>query len=160
MSAQHFEAGDTLRTPSGDVTIESNDGRMVKLGDGRAMPPHHIQQGIHCGKLDVIPAGTGDRDLYIRFGDLPEDGQSTDHTTGRKEHGVSVFGADEEDGVYSVTGAKVMQALLLLPRGAYLVSGERVGTGADGEPVIRDVEIECELTTPKDCGGFVPVGDN
>jgi hypothetical protein len=155
MSAPTYNEGDTLKTANGETKIESINGRTVELGNGRTLTRDGIGQGLHYGRFDIVPAGTGDRDVYIRFGDLPDDGQSTDHSTGRKHCGVSVFGCEEEDGVYHPTGQSVMEVLLLLPRGASLVSGERVGTGADGEPLIRDIEIEDTLTSPKGCGGFV-----
>jgi len=158
MSAAHYSEGDTLETPTGTVTIESIN-RFVSLSDGRTMRRQDITQGLASGQLDLIPEGTGDRDVYVRFGDLPDGEQSTDHSSGRKEAGVSVYACEEDDGVYYLGGTELQTVFYLLDRPIYLVSGERVGTGADGEPLIRDCEIEADLTTPKGCGGFVERDD-
>ena len=158
MAAQHFDEGDTLKTPTGDVTIESI-GRYVTLSDGRTMRQQDIQQGLHTGTIDLVPAGDGERDIYIRFGDIPAGEQSTDYNSGRTLSGVSVYGCEHEGGVYYLAGTELQTVFYLLNRPIYLVSGERVGTGSDGEPVIRNVDVEAELKTPKGCGGFVEVGD-
>ena len=158
MSATQFAEGDTLETPAGTVTIESMQ-KFVTLSDGRTMRRQDIVRGLSTGRIDLIPEGTGDRDLYVRFGDIPEGEQSTDHSSGRKESGVSVYAAEEEEDVFYLCGTKLQTVFYLLGRPVYLVSGERIGTGADGEPLIRNVEIESELKTPKGCGGFVQRDD-
>jgi hypothetical protein len=165
MSAPTFEEGDTLKTPSGKTEIESIDGRMVTLGSGKEVGVDGIKQGLHTGQLDLIPAGTGERDTYIRFGDIPEDERSYDSRNDRQEAGVSVYACERDttdedapadiDEAYYLAGTMLQTVFGMLHRPVYLVSGERVGTGADGEPVIRDVEIEGELRTPEGVGGFV-----
>jgi len=170
MSAQISE-GDTLKTPNGTVTVEQTGlrGGRIKMSDGQQMTYGQIEQGIQTGRVDLIPAGTAERDTYIRFGDLPENERSTDHSSGRKESGVSVYAAESDtpddsaetdaDEAHYLAGTELQTVFYLLDRPVYLVSGERVGTGADGEPLIRDCEIEAELTTPKGCGGFIPRED-
>jgi len=165
MSAPTFDEGDTLKTPAGETEVESIDGRTVTLGSGKQVRVDDVKQGLHAGQLDLIPAGTGERDTYIRFGDLPEDGRSYDSRNDRREAGVSVYACeraatDEDapadiDEAYYLAGTMLQTVFGLLDRPIYLVSGERVGTGADGEPVIQDVEIEAELRTPEGVGGFV-----
>lgn len=155
MAAPKISEGDTLKTPAGDITVETVENGLVELSDGRRMQDYQIAQGLHSGAINLVPAGTGDRDVYVRFGDIPGGEQSTDYGTGRTEAGVSVYACEEEDGVYYLAGAEIQTVFYLLDRPIYLVSGERVGTGADGEPLIRDVEIEADLKTPKGCGGFV-----
>lgn len=158
MSTLHYEAGDTLRTQNGtDLKIESIEGRAVNLSNGQSLHHDGVGQMLHYGELDLIPAGTGDRDVYIRFGDLPDGGQSTDHSSGSKEAGISVYEAvedDEQEDTYHPAGQQVLAVLLMLNRDVYLLSGERVGTGADGEPLIRDVETEAELEMCGETGGF------
>ena len=158
MSAKAYSEGDTLKTPSGTVTIDSIQ-KFVTLSDGRTMRRQDIIRGLSTGRIDIIPEGTGDRDTYLRFGDIPEGEQSTDHSSGRKESGVSVYASEKDDGVHYLCGTELQTVFFLLDRPIYLVSGERVGTGADGEPLIRDVKIESQMTTPKGCGGFVPQDD-
>lgn len=42
-------------------------------------------------------------------------------------------------------GPKSLQIIMLATRDTYLVTGEEVGHGVDGEPLIRNVEIISEL---------------
>jgi hypothetical protein len=83
--------------------------------------------------------------IYLRFGRFPRGQQSTDHSSGRKEAGVSVYrGLLLPDGSYRLldtTGAMTGQSAMIHDRPLYQVSGMEVGVGADGEPVLRGAKI-------------------
>lgn len=86
-------------------------------------------------------------DAYLRFKSLPKGERSRNHETGRLEDGVSVYALEWD--VLGRAWKLVMtgnpfQFVLNSFRGdvpAYIVTGERVGTGSDGEPLIRNVTI-------------------
>ena len=91
---------------------------------------------------------------YIRFGDIPTGERSTVwrvETPVEKERGVSVYNC-------LMVGDEVMGVVLPIPiteqslntfqslvqyddRPCYLVEGDCVGRGSDGEPLLRNVEI-------------------
>lgn len=114
--------------------------------------------------LDVsnLPIGT-DSDVYIRFGDVPEDGRSYNNTDDCYEDGVSVYDAEIESvpsasdagAMFVPIGPKTLQIILLAHRPTYLVTGNKVGTGVDGEPLLRDVEIVSELERGDEAKGWI-----
>lgn len=94
------------------------------------------------------------RQLYVRFGDIPDDEKSKiyrgDEGEIGEEDGVSVYPAFEVDGNIVLgltlpitrTTLHTQQHLLEYDdRPCYLVSGDYVGKGVDGEPLIRNVSI-------------------
>lgn len=103
----------------------------------------------------LSPEDVDDSDLYIRFGNLPEGGRSYDNRNDVLEDGVSVYACDCEDGVYKPKGQMLQTVFGLMMRHTYLVTGERVGTGADGEPVLQNVEIVEHLSSPEGVGGWI-----
>jgi len=154
-----IESGDVIKKSGQRRVVDEADSSTVKFADGTQSGREHIARSIQSGKVEYIPSG-GERDTYIRFGEIPDGEQSYDSSAEQYEDGVSVYGEACVDGVHVPTEGQILGALLLLQRDSYLVSGRRVGTGADGEPLIRDVEIEQELTLPEDERGFVPVADD
>lgn len=110
---------------------------------------------------DALPVA-GD-DVYIRFGDIPENERSFNHTDNCHEDGVSVYAAEvaavpaESDapGMFVPVGQKLQQIIMLAQRDTYLVTGDEVGRGVDGEPVLRDVEIVAELERGDEASGWV-----
>jgi len=105
-----------------------------------------------------------DRPLYIRWGRTPKSGRSKNHATGAEECGVSVYGADYDP----MTGKIIYDAfagglsgagLIYLCEGrpAYLITGDRVATGADGEPVITNIVVLAKLIPGRD--GFAVQND-
>lgn len=87
----------------------------------------------------------GEDGLYIRIGELPEGGRSTNWATGEQERGVSAYEAvyDPVAGAYEAHGAlpgALVQAAVS-GRDAYLVGGREVGRGSDGEPLVTDVRV-------------------
>ena len=99
--------------------------------------------------------------LYVRFGDLPDNGASSTwrrmwRSTGRRENarllagdfeaGVSCFRGRRVEGGYEVLPGSVDQAAMFRTlkrqeRPAYLVEGEEIGVGAGFEPVLKDARI-------------------
>jgi hypothetical protein len=86
---------------------------------------------------------------YVRFGELPE-GPSKNHLTGKDEKGHSVYLAyrDEKTGKYilqpnasdeTASGEiiETLDALITGDRKIYEISGERIGEGFDGEPLLN-----------------------
>lgn len=88
--------------------------------------------------------------LYIRWNDLPKNGRSRNHATGKLEKGVSVYGAQYNPVTdlieYAEDGTGCHAALTYLLSGApcYLVTGTEVARGSDGEPILHDVQINSE----------------
>ena len=84
------------------------------------------------------------KDVYVRFGDIPKSGFSTDWSSGRKEKGVSVFkGKILPDGSILPmpgTNQELGSLLTMNDRPLYVVEGEEVGSGADGEPVLENAK--------------------
>lgn len=77
---------------------------------------------------------------YVRFGDLPKGGKSRNHRDDVLENGVSCFHAEfAPDGAYRLLLTPVLEVsyLTVAARQAYRLYGEVVGTGADGEPLLR-----------------------
>lgn len=89
---------------------------------------------------------------YVRFGDLPPNGRSSifDGDNGKiaEEAGVSVYEAVLTSGDYRILVPSpayysTFTTMLWLheDRPLYLVEGERIGTGCDGEPLLKDPKI-------------------
>lgn len=84
----------------------------------------------------------------MRFGEPPVDGYSANDETGSPEAGVSVYRAnlnperDILDLIVPNDESAATAMTLADSRLAYLVEGEQVGTGGDGEPVVRVARYE------------------
>ena len=98
------------------------------------------------------------KDVYIRFNELPECGQSTNWATGQKEKGVSAYECtyDTMSGEYFAYGALQGAELSYLMQGVniYFITGAVVGKGADGEPLLSNVETLGRATYNKETGGY------
>ena len=81
---------------------------------------------------------------YIRFGSLPESGYSVNHRDNTLESGVSVFEAEFVGKEYRLILTPVLEIsyLTVMDRPAYRLHGNVVGTGADGEPVLKVTKAE------------------
>lgn len=88
-------------------------------------------------------------DIYIRFGTLPKGGRSRNWASGEYERGVSVYRAhyNINTGTYQPFGALPGAEIAHLLRGSkiWLVTGDKVGTGSDGEPLLSNIKIIAEL---------------
>lgn len=83
---------------------------------------------------------------YVRYGRLPATGHSTNHADGTAEAGVSVFaGQILPDGRARALPNSSAEAWSMLSlranRALYVVAGDYVGTGSDGEPVLAACRI-------------------
>lgn len=78
---------------------------------------------------------------YIRFGDIPESGKSYNYRDNFYEEGVSAYHAVFfPDGSYEIlqhNPFELFGAHLYSNRPAYRLYGEELGTGSDGEPVLK-----------------------
>lgn len=86
---------------------------------------------------------------YIRFGEIPTDGKSKiyngDILVG-KEKGVSVYKCIAVGNEYKIIMPHLKYSTCVtlsgcLDRQAYLVSGNVVGVGSDGEPLLESIQI-------------------
>lgn len=143
------------------VTFEEIDAR---LGAGRYQPVDvEVNRTLNADALPVAPSD----DVYVRFGDIPEDERSYNSTDDCYEDGVSVYAAEissvpaasDAAGMFVPVGSKTLQIMLLAQRDTYLVTGDEVGTGVDGEPLLRDVETVAELERGAEASGWVIAED-
>ena len=78
---------------------------------------------------------------YIRFGDVPKSGKSYNYRDNFFEKGVSAYHAVFfPDGGYEIlqhNPFELFGAHLYSNRPAYRLYGEEIGTGSDGEPVLK-----------------------
>ncbi|GCF11986.1 hypothetical protein [Dictyobacter arantiisoli] len=103
--------------------------------------------------------------FYIRYGNVPKGGRSTNYATGRKEQGVSVYAATYDlntgaivfDGRLSGAGTL---AFVSSDRTPHLVTGHYVGDGSDGEPLLRQVQVVAELSYDASLEGFLIHGND
>lgn len=84
--------------------------------------------------------------VYLRCGDLPENGRSRNYRTNELEAGVSVYEGILRDGkamilLPSGTPGACVTASGAVERPVYMVGGEVVGRGSDGEPVLANVQV-------------------
>lgn len=88
--------------------------------------------------------------LYIRYGEIPPDEKSKiynqcDNSVIGKEAGVSVFEYIEGRGIVVPDNKIARDDFLMLSSkfwiNHYLVTGDEVGIGSDGEPLITNVKI-------------------
>lgn len=70
---------------------------------------------------------------YIRFGEIPTNQKSINYFTKNNENGVSVF-----DGNLSLINLRQINRI---GTKAYIVTGDEVGIGNDGEPLLSNVKI-------------------
>ena len=91
---------------------------------------------------------------YIRYGELPPDGKSKIHNRAREivgeELGISVFEYIEGRGIVVPDNEMARDEFLMLSNSywkpSYLVEGDEVGIGSDGEPLLANVKIIKQLT--------------
>lgn len=99
---------------------------------------------------------------YIRFGEIPQDELSTIHHRGEaigKEIGTSVFYSTEINGEYHIVlqnpiteqTFNTLHGLYYAAIGCfewkptYVVEGDFIGLGSDGEPLIKNIKIVKEI---------------
>lgn len=97
------------------------------------------QAVIDAAKMADAARFAGAERCYIRFGAPPESGHSRNHRDNILEAGVSCFDAEiAADGAFRLLLTPVLEVsyLTVADRPAYRLYGERIGTGADGEPLL------------------------
>ena len=112
---------------------------------------HHTSQKELLAWLEK--QGTERKQLYVRFGDIPSNEKSKIYRGEEEigeENGVSVYPAFELNGnivlglTLPITRTTLYTQQHLLEydnRPCYLVSGDYIGSGTDGEPLIRNISI-------------------
>ena len=77
--------------------------------------------------------------VFVRFGEIPENGISYNYRDNRHEPGVSVYPAIKVGKQIRIdmTGMDMSTYLFVQVRTAYFVKGEVVGYGSDGEPCLK-----------------------
>lgn len=81
---------------------------------------------------------------YVRYGNIPESGKSYNYRDGFYEIGVSVYRAvffnDRSYTILHTTPFELFGTFAYSGRPLYRVWGEEVGTGSDGEPVLKVIK--------------------
>ena len=144
---------------------ESEDERMVKfikkqLFDIKKTITENYELDVKLTKaIDWLEKrGESDKSLYIRFGDIPTNSKSKVYNGEIEigiEEGISVYPAfeDKEGNIIlglnlpiTKTSLHTQQHLLEYDnRPCYIVTGDYVGKGTDGEPLIKNVRIIKEI---------------
>lgn len=122
----------------------SLDGERVGLGAGRCAPSsEELEEMDILAKQSLARLAGKELHVYVRFGGLPPRGRSKNHATGRLERGVSCVEAwrSPETGKLRLVPYGAPSFLWVQNRPAYIVSGEYVGEGSDGEPLLRKCKI-------------------
>lgn len=90
----------------------------------------------------------GARSVYLRFGNLPSGGKSKNHSDGATESGVSVFRGEllpnGEARIISDHNFQMGSLMMggLQSRKLYVVTGDEIGIGSDGEPTLKKAKQE------------------
>lgn len=155
--------GEYTESFSSDEVQQSIDDGMIEVVDTEDVRSDDEDDDFELEEIsDIDPSELSDDDLYLRFGNLPEGGQSYDQRNDRVEEGVSVYDCERDtpeetdhEEAYYLKGTMLQTVFGLMTRHTYLVTGEQVGTGADGEPLLEDVEVVAKARTPEGVGGWV-----
>lgn len=97
---------------------------------------------------------------YLRFNNLPASGCSKNFATGTMEKGTSCYSLtwDLVNGCYTISGNALEGAMIsyILQRAPiYFIAGEEVGTGSDGEPLLKDPKILGNAQFDLDKNGYI-----
>lgn len=97
--------------------------------------------------------------IFIRFGELPQNGKSLNHLTKKYEDGISVYEAIiDRQGVRvilpSLTGSACVSLSGCLDKPSYQVTGRIVGRGSDGEPLLTACKTIGKLNLNSDSQGW------
>lgn len=80
--------------------------------------------------------------VFVRYGRWDGRARSSNHCTGERELGVSVYRGRLVDGAVELDDCIDLYYFAELSgRIAFPVTGDEVGTGSDGEPVLRRVRL-------------------
>lgn len=89
---------------------------------------------------------------FLRFGKIPNTNKSQNYHTKKLENGISVYEYVYHENKYKIifphlTYSSCVSLSGCIDRPCYLVEGQLVGFGSDGEPLITDVQIIKEVTS-------------
>ena len=105
----------------------------------RLLPATMKYQNYRCRQKNNAAIFKNAEKGFLRFGDLPKNGKSKNFANGNFEAGVSAFNAEFSGNNYRPILTDVLEVTYLnvVSRPAYRVWGKVVGTGADGEPLLK-----------------------
>lgn len=127
------------------------NGKLITAGEGSSSPGDRmVEWEMAVKKAMLSPLNQLPNNIFIRFGDIPKGSISKNWSSGAKEKGISVYGVKKDlntDTVWFDGRGEVGAALMSLAQGRkiYLVSGDVVGRGTDGEPVIKNAKMISQL---------------
>lgn len=146
--------------------FDAATGDLYQAGTDRSCKPSDAQMSewreianryaqVWSGRLGDLNAA-----LYIRFGNMPKGGRSKNYVTGQMENGLSVYAAtyDLETGAIILDGSIANPGTLFFmvgDRPVYLVTGEEIGEGSDGEPLLENAKKLATLRYDSEKAGFV-----
>jgi hypothetical protein len=140
------------------------NGKLTSYGKDKFTQPSDTElaklQELAKHTANILQSTKPEEKIFIRFGKLPRGEKSKNFATGQLEKGVSVFpteynrltGKYSFDENYGIVSDAHMGYVIAGER-PYAVTGEVVGKGSDGEPVLRNVKKVGDLELSED--GFV-----
>ncbi len=153
----------TMREELHWASFDARTGEEVSRGTDWACIPTDAEMTAWNTQAALLVARWSNRlsdletPLYIRFGSLPKSGKSQNYASGKLEAGISVYGAcyDLESGVIRFDERGGLFDPYLLSRAVYLVTGEEVGIGSDGEVLLSNVRRLGKVRYDAERKGFV-----
>lgn len=159
---EYFRIANSDDSPSNHYIIYDKDGNKIKMGSEWSTKPTTDEIEEWDTKAKKISKNiknyentTGldaSKEIYIRFGRPPKGGRSLNHATGEYERGVSVYRGEYNPETNKIgfapgsgSGAGVIP-LILGGKTPYIISGQEVGFGADGEPLLKNAKITHTLS--------------
>lgn len=89
---------------------------------------------------------------YIRFGNIPQSGKSMNYLTNKKQPGISVYKCriyDDNEIVHieipGILGTALASLSSIMERPSFIVNGNQIGTGSDGQPILQNCKIIGEV---------------
>ena len=151
LKGRRFESFDDALRFAEQEGFEITTGKDLS-GDPIAKLLHRPTQNI----LDELVSKQNNKwanaqNVYIRYGDIPASGRSRNYADGVLEKGVSVYRGKylPETDEIMITPSHHYQEfgeLFIKDRPAYIVVGEEVGIGSDGEPLLSGVRKVKKIT--------------
>lgn len=140
--------------------IFDRSGNAVKFcSESFMMHWNHADDAMISSKIKSFSDAPFNLPVYIRFNKLPKGNKSRNFATGTFENGLSVYSAryDLISCEYKICGSGFAGALItytIKRAPIYFVTGEEVGKGSDGEPLLKNVKVLSEACVT-DKGGYI-----
>ena len=127
------------------VDLSPNTGDVISVGQDWITAPtdEEIKEATMAAKA-AIAAGYRQERFYVRFGDLPKCGYSKNYANGKPEAGVSVIEARQNlltAEIELMPYGSCHSWLWIQDRPLYEVTGDLVGYGSDGEPLLKNCKV-------------------